>query len=803
MVLIRHGGVTMNFDIILDLITNLMLIMSLSVIYSMFDSETKSGPILSKLIMGIAVSFIGLLVMRNHVLLEDGLVFDGRSVLMLLTALYFGVIPSVIGGATLIGYRYYLTILYDSPSGLIPGILWIIVPIIIGLIWRRIRLKKTPYLARIRYLEQFFVIFMTQAITVSILFLFPKQISNESISIIAPTLLIFYPMGGFLVSIFMFRVRKNYLTQKRIKQSEIEYLQLFKSGASSNFLIDPVSHYIINANDASLDLYGYNLDEFKELKISEISLHGNQEINFLLDTDNTSNIKYYVSKHRLRSGEIIDIEIRKSSIIINDSNYIYANVIDISERILKEKKYQDVNEKLKTTLKGVNDGIIVIDEYGNVELVNDLGSKYITVDYPVGQSIKTALNIEETDNQLDFNTIIDDILKNNQNYKNKSPYILYDKNSVKHYIDFSLSLIMYNEDRNHKGAILVISDMTEKHLETNQINYISQHDHHTGLYNRYFFDEELNRLDTTRQLPISLIMGDINGLKIINDTYGHFEGDRYIKEISDILTKATRSEDIVARWGGDEFIILLPQTSEENANKVINRINDLCNKSMYDIVTPSISIGLAIKTKENQELNNVIADAEERMYTNKQSTGKLLRKEILNEIYKRINNLHPDLDLHAKTIEFEANLFGHYLNLKNEEIKTLSTYAKYHDIGWISVTKDMIDKDTNLIKQDLSFTKNHPEIGFRIMKSIPELSHLAELIEAQKERFDGTGFPNGLKGEDIPYLCRILTIVDYVDTCYTRGLIDSEIVEKLKNEANKRFDPKLVKKYIQMKKESK
>jgi diguanylate cyclase (GGDEF)-like protein/PAS domain S-box-containing protein len=776
--------------------------MSLSVIYSLFDNEKKFGPILSKVATGIAVSFVGVIIMRNHVLLENGLVFDGRSVLMLLTALYFGLLPSIIGGVSLIGYRYYLTILYDDSSGLVPGILWIVIPIIIGLVWRVIRLKKNNKLNNLRYFEQFGMIFLTQTIVISVLFLFPSKVSLETIFKVAPTLIIFYPLGGFAVSLFMFKLRKNYINQATIKRREKEYFELFNSGSYCNFLIDPITNYIVNANEVAIILYGYSVEEFKNTRTTDISVYGSLELKHLIDRDEHNADKYFVSKHRLKNGDIIDVEIRKRFIFLDEKEYIYANVIDISQRTENDQKYKDVNEKLKVTLKGVTDGIIVVDEYGSTELVNDVGLQFLISEDYIGKNITSILNIEKNGNQMEFYSVIENLLEHSINYKNKKPYILFDRFSTKHYIDFSITQITYDKESNHKGAILVINDVTEKHIETNQIHYISQHDHLTGLYNRYFFDEELSRLDTKRQLPISLIMGDINGLKIVNDTYGHFEGDKYIKEISNILIKATRAEDIVARWGGDEFIILLPQTASKEALIVINRINDLCEKSRYDIVTPSISIGLATKSSTEQDVSTVMTLAEERMYSNKQTQGKILRSEILDGIYKRINNLHPDLETHAKTIEVEALEFARYLKLDDEDIKSLSSYAKYHDIGWITVQKDMIDTDTKLFTQDLSFTKKHPEIGFRIMKSIPELSHLAELIEAHQEQYDGKGVPNGLKGKEIPYLSRILAIIDFIDTNRTRDILYDEIVKELSSESSKKFDPELVQKYIEMKKEN-
>ena len=145
------------------------------------------------------------------------------------------------------------------------------------------------------------------------------------------------------------------------------------------------------------------------------------------------------------------------------------------------------------------------------------------------------------------------------------------------------------------GVIETIQEITERKIYEEHLTLMSFHDHLTGLYNRRFFEEELKRLDTERQLPLSFIMGDLNGLKIINDVFGHSEGDRLLKEVAEILKKVCRSDDILARWGGDEFVILLPKTSISNAEEIVERIKKECKKTNSQKIPASLSIGAATK----------------------------------------------------------------------------------------------------------------------------------------------------------------------------------------------------------------
>ena len=151
-----------------------------------------------------------------------------------------------------------------------------------------------------------------------------------------------------------------------------------------------------------------------------------------------------------------------------------------------------------------------------------------------------------------------------------------------------------------------------------EVEYLSFHDSLTGLYNRRYFEEELKRLDTERQLPISIIMADIDGLKEVNDKYGHNVGDKLLLAITKVLKKASRKEDIIARWGGDEFIMILPASSEKITGKIIERIKNLFdhNKLNGKIVI-SASLGSATKENMNQIIYDIVEEADKNMYENK------------------------------------------------------------------------------------------------------------------------------------------------------------------------------------------
>ncbi|KPU43656.1 putative diguanylate cyclase YdaM [Oxobacter pfennigii] len=170
---------------------------------------------------------------------------------------------------------------------------------------------------------------------------------------------------------------------------------------------------------------------------------------------------------------------------------------------------------------------------------------------------------------------------------------------------------------NLEGIFGIYRDITEQKKAEEKIFYLSFHDKLTGLFNRAFFEEELKRLDTDRQLPISLIMGDVNNLKMANDSFSHLEGDRLLVSIANILKECCRNEDIIARWGGDEFVLLLPQTGGDQAQRICQRIVAACRECREGHIQPSIALGMATKTNSEQNIEKILGEAEQMMYKNK------------------------------------------------------------------------------------------------------------------------------------------------------------------------------------------
>ena len=402
---------------------------------------------------------------------------------------------------------------------------------------------------------------------------------------------------------------------------------------------------------------------------------------------------------------------------INDKEYLLSSIFDVTEKLENERRFEDVDSKLRATLLSVGEGIVVTDSSHRITLINDKAIEILGESVrPLNKRICDIFRIYSNKSSTSFKDIFHECVKNNTIFHSDVTYsLLRNDNDEEIFVDFSISPINLKEKTN-SGAILVIRDETIEEQRKEQIRYISQHDYLTELYNRFYFEEQVTRLDTNRQLPLSIIMGDVNGLKLLNDAFSHIEGDKLLIEISKILKKATRQEDILARWGGDEFAILLPQTSLEDSMIVYKRIKDLCSKSLYQTITPSISLGCATKVSDDEYIKDVIKLAEDKMYHEKLLEGKKMRNDLVESLEKKLYNKSSETKIHSENLVKYADTLGLELGLSPKSLKILKQAARFHDIGLIALDAEIFTKPGPLNKTEWERIKAHPEIGGRIVQ---------------------------------------------------------------------------------------
>ncbi len=364
---------------------------------------------------------------------------------------------------------------------------------------------------------------------------------------------------------------------------------------------------------------------------------------------------------------------------------------------------------------------------------------------------------------------------------------------------------VYNSKGNIKTLEGIIIDITERKNKEDKIMYLNQYDVLTGLHNRRWLEEQKHLIDVEENLPISIIAGDINGLKLINDTLGHDYGDSLIKEVADILKTCSGEFDFSARTGGDEFIMILPNTDSVEAEKKVAQVQKYCKKknsgSREQDYYFSVSLGYATKSDNRESIDEIIKIAENYMYNRKLLENKSVHNAIIKSIQATMYERSNETKEHSERLAFFANKIGKFLKLSNNHLDELELLAMLHDIGKIGVDDNVLKKPGKLNETEWIQMKRHPEIGYRIAISSPELSPIADFILSHHERWDGNGYPRGLKENDIPLPARIISVVDAFDAMtndrpYSKSISGKEALDEIKKNSGTQFDPEIVDAFI-------
>ncbi len=360
-------------------------------------------------------------------------------------------------------------------------------------------------------------------------------------------------------------------------------------------------------------------------------------------------------------------------------------------------------------------------------------------------------------------------------------------------------------DEQVMGGYSIYADISDRKQREARLHYLSLHDGLTGVNNRQYFEEEMHRLSQGHELPVSIVLVDIDDLKFVNDSLGHDWGDRLLKDCAQILLQSVRKEDVVARIGGDEFALILPGTSENEVAKVRDRIMEGINKYQRDFpqVPLRISLGSAIVNEPDRTLMEAFQEADDRMYKDKVSRKPSIRKGIINSLFDSLSEKDYMEKGHMENLNRLSRELGERIGLSLEQLNRLTLLSRVHDIGKAVISEDILFKKGKLDQREWKEVKRHSEIGYRIANSSTDFKDVAELILHHHENWDGSGYPQGLKGDEIPVECRVFSIVDAFDIM-TRDLLyrKAEDVESAVQEimrcAGKQFDPYFVQIFVEM-----
>jgi diguanylate cyclase (GGDEF)-like protein/PAS domain S-box-containing protein/putative nucleotidyltransferase with HDIG domain len=345
------------------------------------------------------------------------------------------------------------------------------------------------------------------------------------------------------------------------------------------------------------------------------------------------------------------------------------------------------------------------------------------------------------------------------------------------------------------GEVITFSDITDSTRNLEAVRYLSTHDQLTGVHNRLFFEQQIETLEQRQETPVSVVIGDVNGLKLSNDIFGHAEGDVLLKMVSSTMQDHCPNGCTLSRTGGDEFILLLPGFGPGQAERFTQAVKEELEQFRQPMGSDHISFGTATKERSDQPLSLVLKTAENQMYMQKTLRHAEIQRKQLHQLRSMLYRKLPSEKVRSRNISRMCRKIGIMLGFGKEETNRLYRAGLLHDIG-----KVVLDPETDcscldeLSRQEIY---QHTVVGFRILKNFDETTDLADSILYHHERWDGNGFPKGLSGNRIPLESRILRFCEsYELLTETFGDDRTSIAKALENLSGTVLDPDLVERWL-------
>lgn len=790
-------------QIALNLLLNTSFLVSISIIFNLYFQKIQQQKLLFKLIGGVILGLTGVVIVSISLKLPNQVIFDTRSILISISGLFYGVLPTSVAALIIIGYRVFL-----GGPGIYTGIAVTISSAALGVIWRRIR--KNP--EKFSKLEFYLFGLVNHLIMLLCMLLLPKDIILETLNSIGLAVLTIYPLGTLVLCLIITYEGKSLSTERKLTESEVRF-QAVCEQAPVGITVE-TQERILYANSELTKILGMTLQEIeqtswqsythpedleKDVEDFERMLSG--------EIDSYDHLKRYIRKDDKTVWIHLYVAILQRDAIARSSVYLCI-IQDITKEVEREHcliesehTQREISGFLAILLDAIPDHIFYKNARGvylgcnkAFEMASGLSKETLVGknDFEIYDQ-KTAQAFVDTDRM---------VLSDADQVRSEETVTYPNGDQI---ITETLKTRYYDAEGEIAGLIGISRDITDRKRKEEQIEYLSVHDIMTGLYSRMYFDTELYRIDAIHELPYSVIMSDINSLKLTNDLFGHSEGDKLIVQTAELLKKCC-GKGIVARIGGDEFSVLLPGVNEEELKGIVNRIyaqlEEQKNNRKDACVFLSISLGYATKSRAEQTIAEVLKTAEEHMYRRKLLEHQSIRSTLLSTIKELLFSKSNETMEHADRMVSLAKKLGAEVGISEADMDALELMATLHDVGKIGISNFILSKPGYLDDTEWMEVRKHPEMGYRIALTIPELQGIAGYILCHHERWDGKGYPQGLSGEEIPYIARLISVVDAYDAMtedrsYRKAITKEEAIQELQANAGTQFDPEIVKVFIE------
>ncbi|MHB8108867.1 MAG: diguanylate cyclase domain-containing protein [Syntrophorhabdaceae bacterium] len=583
---------------------------------------------------------------------------------------------------------------------------------------------------------------------------------------------------------------------------DLDLYQSFFDSSEAASIIAGEDGIITHANTTFCELSGYKRSEIvRNKRWPELIVNGDltrmKQHREFIDPAISIAAQNADFKFTAKNGTIKDVLILRNPIAGTRNTAL--SFIDITDFVEAGKKISHSEEKYRSLIESTDDSVYMIDRDGTYIFVNKqvLARLCVAEANIIGKRYGDFHNVKDS---LDFDGYIEKVFESGGSVQYEHKTASGDRCMLR-----TLSPIIEPATGQVKFVAVVSKDITDLKKTEEKLTYLSLHDPLTNLYNRAYFEEEMHRLDNNRFELVGLIMCDIDGLKLINDTLGHDKGDELLAIASAVIRKSFRENDVVARVGGDEFAILLPNSPrskvEEMCTRIIASVAEYNKKNSH--LPLGISTGFSVRTNPEQSMAELYREADNNMYKEKLFGSQRFRSIIVRNLLNTIEDKGIVTRNSAKRLRQLVTVLGNAVGLPEKRVNDLVLLAQFHDIGTISIHHRVLLKDSSLTTDEMLEMRKHCDIGHRIAQSAANLTHIAEFILKHHEWWNGLGYPLGLAGEEIPIESRIMAVVDAYEAMtggrpYRKAVSKKEALKELRNCAGTQFDPGLVEKFIEI-----
>ncbi len=461
---------------------------------------------------------------------------------------------------------------------------------------------------------------------------------------------------------------------------------------------------------------------------------------------------------------------------------------------ISSEEMLEINSQLNAAIIAFPDVFLLLDSRGIIRELK--AGSTVELYIPEAQLLGRHIEVIHPDGSASpFAAAVEDVVN-----KNELKIIEYSVRRIEDEHFFEARLVPTLD-----GVFVVVRNVTVRRRMEERLRMMSMHDALTGLYNRAYFQLETAHLAKPPHRWIGLIVADVDGLKIVNDTLGHDVGDEMLIKAARVFKDSLRASEFIARIGGDEFAAILYDYGQEKLDNVMQRVRDnaslvLKANSIYPL---SISLGSAFGNTAVTTIEELYKQADDNMYREKLWHRKAyyddLSHSLMNVLFTRDFYIHGNVPRLQELVRRMAEA----LKLSEAQQASLQMLARFHNIGKVGITDEVLLKKEPLTYQERLKIEQHPESGYRIARSSTELMPVADLILTHHEWWNGRGYPSGLAGLDIPLEARILALADAYNAMtsarpYRSALSHDAAVAEIERMAGLQFDPELARLFLSL-----